>query len=387
MINHGEMDPADRDAVIRQHIADYEATSFSTSVRYATQSALTAFGNEQLGSGVIRLELAKREVVGGAWSRITELVPSQRLFDEALVANPRIGATRGALIAKLTPATPELIIELPDQAKVLGAINEICKSLDLGVRVAAELVGVGNRRWHEYRSDPLPLPKLLAAARLADVLARFYSNEPEILSQFFKTDEEEAISLLVSGRYIEFAQRIEDLRAEIVRHLAAVPELRTIPRMPGGDMLRRIAEFIRDRAAYNALVDLLAPPAPGIAVADMGWRRREGLLVEAEYQNALNLDPVSEQFEFILMLNEEDLESFRTRAQAFLDNIANTPEGWAEFLRMESERAAASYAPEVAELAPAIASDEGLQPYASEIEEFESIGIDLATGERIRERR
>jgi hypothetical protein len=305
------------------------------------------------------------------------------IFSDYFLAR-QIDAPTGSL--ESSPLALEAVI--PSQERVLGLIDGICKSLQLGVRVAARLVGVSVRRYHELRGNAnLPLPKLLAAAGVADVLRRFYENEPELVAAFFAKSEGEAIELLVSGQYIDFATRLGDVRVERARELDAVPAAAEAAEMPTGDVLEQMRELLRSPAFERAL-SLLRHRTPAVSMTDKVWRLAAEADMAAAFAAIETGDPIGEIFAFLATLDLARRNGFRRRAQDFLDDLAHTYEGWDAFVSAESEAAFAAYEPFVADAVFGGGGVDEIQPVTeNDVRFFQRLGIDIAKGRLITEAR
>jgi len=271
----------------------------------------------------------------------------------------------------------------PSQERVLGLIDKVCKSLHLGVRVAARLVDLSVRRYHEVRgNEKMPLPKLLAAADVAEALDRFYGSEPDLVAAFFKDHEEEAVRLLVSGHYDEFASHLGELQVARDRELAALPIPTEPIEMPSGAALTQMLKVLRN-PAFDDVLKILATRSRATTIADEVWWLKARADLAAAYAQIADFDPVDDAFEFLLTMDDEGAAAFGRRANETID-LATSQADWETFLAQESKAAFATYAPYVAELEAARSSNAGAGLISEdEIGFFESIGMDLATGQMI----
>ena len=279
-----------------------------------------------------------------------------------------------------------LLVVAPSQSEILLRLQGICKSLKLGTAVAAKMIGI-ERRWfyalleggRSAKGKSMPLPDLWAASSLVDKLNRFYASQPELLATYLKRNTEEGIRLLSSGRYRDFSQRLADLELEQTVESKAVPPLVERPPQLQGEALRQAIDLLNN-PSLDAVLALLSPRTK-TALVDKAWRVAGRIELTEAYEKLDAFEPVPDKFEFLLTLSQEEIATFVSRANGILDDEAQTPDAWQDFLQQESSRAMIDYSPYIATIAPARRTDPdlGLDP-VDEVEFFRSIGVDLATG-------
>lgn len=317
----------------------------------------------------------------------TVFVTPSTISPNVLVTYAKLGAQidlaqRGISVRYV--ATPEVAKPIgsgvtPSSAIVRASLEHVRRQLRLNARTVGRLIGLSTRRYYEFRAgEELPAKRLADIQDRVDLLSRLAGRDLAAATELSNQRTVDVAGLLSSGRLGE----VEALFVATVgaRATRIEPERRpTISAAEANELLAAV-----EGPTFGKILELVRFLAPAV---DNGTAERlaSALRMERNIRAVEDGAPPENEWEFLLVMRTDAIDSLRERADLILRVEAFGPTYWAAFIARESSRAWASFDYEPADPLPVPRPEETASAIETEgvwTREIEGLGISLSLFDR-----